>query len=179
MVDINKKVKYILDTSSILSGKTININDNKLITTSSVLDEIKPGGKDFRNLTYLLEKGLIIYEPTKKSIKNIINISSKTGDFNRLSKTDIDILALAMDLNYEKKNIVIILTDDYSIQNVSNYLEIKFLNISQSGITKRFKWSFKCRGCGKRFNKEIKICPICGSSIKNIISKSKNINQSL
>ena len=94
----------ILDTSAIFSGKSLNINDLTLITTNSVLDEIKPGGKDYRNLQFLLEKGLLIFEPTKESINYIIDISKKTGDKSRLSKTDIDILALALDLNSKSKN---------------------------------------------------------------------------
>jgi UPF0271 protein len=175
MLSSNKKIKYILDTSSILSGKQINLDNGELITTNSVIDEIKPGGRDFRYLSYLLEKGLKIFEPKKDSIKKIIDVSKKTGDINRLSKTDIDILALSFDINNESEFNAIILTDDYSIQNISNYLKFEYINISQSLITKRFKWVYKCRGCGKIFKKNIETCTICGSTTKNIISKSKNI----
>ena len=171
---MNKKY-LLLDTSAIFSGKSININDVIMITTNSVLKEINPGGKDYRNLQYLNEKGLTIFEPSQKSIEKIKIISEKTGDISRLSNTDIDILALALDLNNESENKITILTDDYSIQNISNFLKINFLNISQSGITKRFKWSYKCIGCGKKFKKNINICPICGSSIKNYLSKSKKL----
>ena len=167
----------ILDTSAIFSGKSLNINDSTLITTNSVLDEIKPGGKDYRNLQFLLEKGLLIFEPSKESIKYIIEISKKTGDKSRLSKTDIEILALALDLNSKSKKKIMILSDDYSIQNLSNYLKIRYLNINQPGITKRFKWSYKCRGCGKKFDTNIRICNICGSTVRNYISKAKNINE--
>ena len=171
----NLKKFYILDTSSILSGKQISFKDGKLVTTTSVIDELKPGGKDYRYLTYLLENELAVLDPKKSSIENIVKKSIETGDYNRLSKTDIDIIALAIDLIKKLDNDVIILTDDYSIQNLSNYLEINYCNISQKPITKRFKWIYKCMGCGKKFSKNIKVCPICGSSIKNIISKSKKI----
>jgi UPF0271 protein len=178
LLKLNKKY-LIIDTSAILSGKSLNINDNRLITTNSVLSEINPGGKDYRNLQFLLEKGLNIYEPSKESIKYIINISKKTGDYTRLSNTDIDILALAFDFKNKSEFVdkIIILSDDYSIQNISNYLKIEYLNISQSGITKRFKWSYKCMGCGKKFKKNIKTCYICGSSIKNYVSNTNNINE--
>ena len=166
----------IIDTSAIFSGKSLNINDSTLITTNSVINEIKPGGKDYRNLQFLFEKGLLIQEPTRKSIEYIQDISKKTGDVARLSNTDVEILALALDLNRKSKNEIIILSDDYSIQNVSNFLKIRFLNISQPGITKRFKWSYKCRGCGKTYKNNTKICNICGSKIKIYISKTKKIN---
>jgi UPF0271 protein len=170
-------LKYlILDTSSIFSGKFINIDNVKIITTSSVIKEISPGGKDYRNLQYLFEIGLKLFEPSKESIKKIKIISTKTGDISRLSETDIEILSLALDFKNNKKEISI-LTDDYSIQNISNYLKIDYSNISQIGIKKRFIWSYKCTGCGKKFNTNIKICSICGSEIKNYISYKKNINK--
>lgn len=175
MLKLDKKF-LIIDTSAIFSGKFLNINDVQMITPYSVLKEINPGGKDYRNLQFLIEKGLKTYEPSKKSIIKIKEISEITGDYSRLSKTDIDILALALDLKNDTENNVSILTDDYSIQNVSNYLKINYLNITQTGIKKRFIWSYKCMGCGKKFEKSINICPICGSSIKNYLSKTKKIN---
>ena len=81
---------------------------------------------------------------------------------------------------YEKKieriN-VSILTDDYSIQNVANELGIHFETMSQSGITKKFKWIYRCRGCGKKFKENISICPICGASTKNVISDKENLKK--
>jgi UPF0271 protein len=173
---LNLIKKYlIIDTSAILSGKQLNLNDFIMVTSSSVINEIKPGGKEYRKLQYLLEKGLYIFKPLKKSLDKIQNMSKKTGDISRLSETDIDILAIALELYNKKDTEVVILSDDYSIQNLSNYLKIKYLNVSQSGITKRFKWSYKCQGCGKKFNNNIKICPVCGSSIRNFIIKTKKI----
>lgn len=170
------KEKYLLlDTSAIFSGKSIDIENFIIITTNSVLDEIKPGGKDYRNLQYLIAKGLKIFNPSIDSLKKIKSISKKTGDLTRLSKTDIDILALAYDMKYNSNINITILTDDYSIQNLSNFLKISFINISQSGITKRFKWSYKCIGCGKKFKIKLNECPICGSSLKNYLSKSKKL----
>ena len=177
LMDSTKKSKtIIIDTSAVLSGKPINFDNILIVTTPGVSNELKPGGKDYRNLQFLFEKGLLIQEPTRKSIEYIQDISKKTGDVARLSNTDVEILALSLDLNRKSKNEIIILSDDYSIQNVSNFLKIRFLNISQPGITKRFKWSYKCRGCGKKYNNNTKICNICGSKIKIYISKIKKIN---
>ncbi|MDH7516837.1 MAG: nucleic acid-binding protein [Candidatus Thermoplasmatota archaeon] len=165
---------YILDTSVILSGKTINL-DAGMLTTPGVTKEFSTGGKDYRNFQFLLEKGLKIQDPTKESIKKIDEISLKTGDKKRLSDVDKEILALALDLN--KNDEAVILTDDYSIQNVAQTLKIKFETISQKGITKKFKWTYQCRGCGKKFKENINTCPICGSSIKHTISRTENIKK--
>jgi len=165
---------YILDTSVIMSGKPINLDTN-MVTTSSVSKEFSPGGKDYRNFQFLIEKGLKIQDPTKESMKQIKDISTKTGDKERLSQADKEILALALDVN--KDDEAIILTDDYSIQNVAQELKIKFEPVSKRGITKKFKWTYQCRGCGKKFKENINTCPICGSSIKYTISHRENIKR--
>ncbi len=172
----NVQFLIILDTSAILSGKPINFRDKKIVTTPGVSEEIKPGGRDYQIFQNLKEKGLIIKQPLKKSIVKIKEVINKTGDVGRLSTADIEILALAYEKKFEKIN-VLILTDDYSIQNAANELDICFETISQTGITKRFKWSYRCLGCGKKFKENINICPICGAGTKNIISNKKYLRK--
>jgi len=171
-----KKIKvFILDTSAILSGKPINLDNVKIVTTPGVSKELKPGGRDYRFYQFLIERGLSILSSSKESINKIKTTSDKTGDASRLSNTDVEILALALDISKDDEKEPIILTDDYSIQNVAHVLNIPFEAISQSGITKRFKWAARCRGCGKKFKENIKICPICGAETKTVISSKKVI----
>jgi len=166
---------YVVDTSAILSGKPLNLEMGTLITSPGVSNELKPGGKDYQAFLFLQEKGLTIKHPSENSVKKIHQIATETGDIGRLSKADIEILALAADFCQEKE--VVILTDDYSIQNVAHVLHITFETVSQPGITKRFKWIYQCSGCRKKFKENIKICPICGASTKNIISHKNNIER--
>jgi UPF0271 protein len=173
----NKKKIFILDTSAILSGKPLSFEDAQLVTTINIEQEIKPGGRDYQNYIYLREKCLILKESSKDSIKKVKETSKKTGDIDRLSLFDIEILAIALDENKQKDVEVVILTDDYSIQNVATYLEIRFQSINQNGITKKFKWINRCRGCGKKFKDNISICPICGSDTKKIVIKTKEIDK--
>ena len=169
-----EKVTYILDTSSVLSGKTFVFSENSIVTTPGVSDEISQGGKDYQKFELLKEIGLKIIYPTENSIEDIRKTSKKTGDIGRLSETDIEVLALSLDLKKEGKK-TILLTDDYSMQNVSESLGIKYQNISQSKITKRYKWISKCTGCKKKFKEHINICPICGSGTKKTISIKSDI----
>jgi len=176
MEQIKQKI-FILDTSAILSGKPICLDDSKMVTVPGVSDELKPGGRDYQAFQFLKEKGLIIHVPSKKSINEINVISAKSGDIGRLSNADKEVLALALDLDVEDDNESIILTDDYSIQNVAHIMNINVETISQKGITKRFKWTYKCSGCGKKFKENIKVCPICGALTKNIVSRNKDISR--
>jgi len=177
---MNTKIKsmiVIIDTSAILSGKPINFDNAIMITTSSVYNELKPGGRDYQTLQFLMEKGLSINSPSQDSIDKIKTISNKTGDLNRLSVADMEVLALALDINTTEGKEAIILTDDYSIQNVACNLNIKFESISQKGIAKRFIWIRRCLGCGKNFKENLKTCPICGSATKSIVSNRDSIRK--
>ena len=172
-----KSRTFIIDTSAILSGKPINLDNAIMITTSGVSNELKPGGRDYQILQFLIEKGLTIHYPSKKSIDKIRTISNETGDIDRLSEADMEVLSLALDINTDSSKEAVILTDDYSIQNVAHTLNIKFESISQRGITKKFIWSRRCLGCGKNFKENLKTCPICGSATKSIVSNRGNIRK--
>lgn len=173
----HKKKIFIIDTSAILSGKPLIFNNAQFITTKNIEKEIKPGGKDYENYIYLKEKCLILKTPTNESLKKIKEISKKTGDIDRLSFFDIEILAIAIDENKQKNADVIILTDDYSIQNVAIFIKLKFESLNQNGITKKFKWINRCRGCGKKFKDNITVCPICGSDTKKTVIKKEEIDR--
>ena len=161
-----KKHVFIIDTSAILSGKPINLGNATMFTVPGVSEELKPGGRDYRTFQFLLEKGLSIRSPSKESRDTIQKTAEETGDVNRLSSADIEILALALDIDNDEDNEAIILTDDYSIQNVASAQNIKYQSFSQRGIIKKFKWLSRCPGCGKQFKESVKICPICGTETR-------------
>jgi len=160
---MTKKMFYVIDTSAILSGKPINIEHGQMVTTPGVAAELKPGGRNYRTFQMLESKGLYIQAPTKNSLQKIQQIAKETGDTSRISEADCEILALALDINNQEPGEAIIVSDDYSIQNLAHTLHIRFQGFSQQGITKKFKWSCRCPGCGKRFEEFISCCPICGT----------------
>jgi len=171
---MTKSKIYILDTSAILSGRFLNFDNAQLFTTDSVSKEINPGGRDYRNFQFLKEKGLTIMSPSKESVIFVKDKSAETGDFDRLSDTDLDILSLAYQLKNDGKD-PIILTDDFSIQNVAEFLKLRYQGINQKLITKKLIWTCRCRGCGKKFEDNINVCPICGANTKKIISSEEKI----
>ena len=170
-----KKQVFVIDTSAILSGKPIHFNNKKIVTTPAVSDELNPGGRDFRTFELLKATGLAIHAPSKEAINHVQKTAQKTGDDSRLSLADIEIVALAIDINNDPDQEATILTDDYSIQNVASTLRIQFQAFSQNGITKKYKWVSRCPGCKKQFNEITKICPICGTIIKSSVLYKKKL----
>ena len=170
---MQKKI-FIIDTSILLSGKPLSL-DGELYTTPKVEAEFSPGGRFYRIFQFLLELGLQILSPPREMIEIVRKIVLKTGD--RLSDADIEVLALALYFK-EKGFPVIILTDDYGIQNTAHELGIKYQGLNQKGITKKFKWIWRCQGCSKIFMERIDVCPICGSKLKPILYEIKTLNES-
>jgi len=170
-----KRHIIILDTSAILSGKPIRFPDATLVTSPAISDEVTPGGKDYQRFEFLKETGLTIHSPSQEALRKVKKTAQETGDDRRLSPADVEILALAIDLNNEPDTDTAILTDDYSIQNVATVLGIRFLGFSQNIITQKFKWVSRCPGCGKQFNEPVDICPVCGTKTRSSLRKKENL----
>lgn len=151
-------MKFVLDTSAILSGKDFPA-DHELYCSPKVLGELKHGRMK-RRLDYLIESGLRIMSPSKETIENVRKHALDTGDIARISDADIEILSLAKELG------AVLFTDDYSIQNLARELEVKYQGIAQEGITKKIKWRYRCRGCGRYWDEMHDSCPVCGSELK-------------
>jgi endoribonuclease Nob1 len=162
---------YIIDSSAILSGKPLPIDQQDCRTVEEIADEFSVGGSSYRMFQYLCEKGLSLHRPSDSSKKKVQTITEKMGESLRLSSADKAVLALAVDVESIAEKKAVILTDDYSIQNIANVLKICFQPISQTGITKTFKWNRCCRGCGRLLSNEEMVCPICGSSAKFVVNK--------
>jgi len=144
---------YVLDSTAIFQRKAVYEN---MVTVPEVVSEIL----DENSSLYFNVKRLKVESANDKSITAVREVSSKTGDIYKLSETDLKILAKALE-EKEKGNEVVLVTDDYSIQNVALALGIKFETVVHQGISKGFKWVRVCKGCGRKIDSEI--CPICGS----------------
>ena len=172
-----RDLTVVVDTSAVLSGKPLCLDCKKMVTTPGVSEEIQPGGGAYRSFQFLLEKGLVLISPSRESVKRVERAAEETGEQMRLSRVDKEVLALAYELSKKNRDRVVILTDDYSIQNLAVFLNIGYLNVSQEKIKKKFKWVYLCSGCGKKFEKHVKNCPICGAEIKTIVSSSEDVKK--
>lgn len=154
---------FILDTTALLYYKRFA---GRNVTTESVINEIRK--KEEKLLISALVEGRLIdiVDIPKKYISKAIEEAEKTGDISVLSDTDIDILALALYLRDRGEDIIVI-TDDYAIQNILDTISIKYKEITRK-IKYRIKWVYICSKCGEKFKYRREgqnICPICGGEI--------------
>lgn len=169
----NNETIYILDSPVFISGFT-EFTNKKFITTKLVLKEIKSKIL-IKRINIMIKKGLIkIVKPKEKYIKKIIENSKKIGDFGKLSRTDIEILAIALEGKNIGKNVIIV-SDDYSLQNTAKSLGIETIGIHFPKIKKQIEWQWYCPSCFKKYDEASEICQICGSKLKRKPKKKISI----
>ncbi len=150
--------KIVIDTSSILAGFQFDGTSTYYISPLAA-DEIRRGKKK-EQLDELIERGvLLVHAPSLELMDKVTVGAQESGDINRLSRADIEILALAIEIS------AVVVSDDYSIQNLAKRLNIPFKAFGKPPIREEFEWTYRCRGCGKFYKEPQKDCPICGSEV--------------
>ncbi|MFB3113332.1 MAG: NOB1 family endonuclease [Nitrosopumilaceae archaeon] len=154
----------VLDASAFYAGIPFSAMD-EFFTTSLIFDEIKHIKKNHDAIGTLMEtKRLKISDPDAEFVDKIKVASKKTGDFNHLSKQDISVIALCLQMNGE------IITDDFAISNVAKNLNLKVSPLMTSGINDVGNWIHYCPGCKKNFESGSE-CPLCGTQLKRKLIK--------
>lgn len=103
---------------------------------------------------------LITMEPSIQFISIVRNTAFRSGDIKHLSKADISIISLAYQLRYP------LISDDYSVQNVSKILGLKIFSLGTAEISKIRKWTNFCKTCNKGYSPNISECRICGNKTR-------------
>ena len=159
----------VLDASAFYAGVPFR-SSNDCYTTSLVYDEIKHIKKKQDVLETLLETNrLKIREPNEESTKTATRAARETGDFHQLSKQDISIIALGVEMNGE------IISDDFAISNVAKNIGLKISPIMTQGIKDVGKWIHYCSGCRVNHNSG-KECPVCGTPLKRKLLTHRDSN---
>ena len=167
------EIYYVLDASAFINGFKPTSKNN--YTVPEITAEIK----DFESrLVYdsAVDDGLLtVQDVTQDYIDKTDEIISKSGDILRLSLPDKKIIALALMLMDECKDVKVI-SDDYTIQNTLKIMNIPYSGIITEGIKEIYNWKKVCQGCKKEFEEDYLFddCDVCGSKIfKKRISVNK------
>lgn len=158
----------VLDTSAFIAGFDPLALLERQYTVPEVRRELVEGSMPWIRLNAAFENGkLLVRKPQEAFSIEIINASRKVGDMRYLSEADIQVLALALELKGRGLNPLIV-TDDYSIQNVANKINVEFTPLLTFGIKFRFKWTLYCPACYRKYppDYKFKICKVCGTTIK-------------
>lgn len=157
----------ILDASAFYAGVPFG-SESDCYTTSLVYEEIKHIKKNHDALGTLLETNrLKIMDPDLESTNTAIVSAKQTGDYQQLSKQDISVIALCINLNGQ------IITDDFAITNVAKNIGLKTSSIMTGGIQDVGKWVHYCPGCRTNHNTG-KECPMCGTPLKRKLLKGES-----
>jgi len=128
----------ILDAAALLNNESFEFEKRvKYFTTSKVFDE----WKDFRS-KQLAENAfaaglLTIQDPCPLSIQKTDQKAAESG--TEIGDADVSLIGLAIEFR-ERNEKFIVITDDYSVQNILKKLKIKFRGVIQKEIKKHIKF---------------------------------------
>lgn len=148
----------VLDSSVLYYGMDLPAGFECVISPGVVRELTREGMGE--RLEMLLATKVRVCSPGRRALSRVEAEAQRTGDSRRLSETDKELLALALELGYE------LLTDDYSIQNIARVLGVPVRGLEQKGISEVYRWVARCTGCGREFPAEVRVCEICGSETK-------------
>ncbi len=158
----------VLDTSAFLAGYDPFSSSVEQVTVPRVEEEIKRNSIIITRFRTAIESGKVkVKAPDQEFLDRAKVSASKLGDSYLLSKADMELLALALELKAEGY-VPQIVTDDYSIQNVATQMRVEFLALATFGIKRLLEWIRYCPACHKEYpaNCSSKECLVCGTQLK-------------
>jgi UPF0271 protein len=132
-----------------------------------VTDELRQQtGPSYRLAISSSSGKLRIEAPSEASLNEVSERARVLGDKVVLSKADMSVIALALDLRSRGKSPIIV-SDDYAVQNVADAFDFVYQSLATFGIRQRFNWVYYCPACFRRYaTGDHEVCQICGTKLK-------------
>jgi len=163
LADDENKPVAVLDTAALLSALVDPRIEN--YTVREVIIELEGFGVKFEDMYF--SPFVNVYETNDKYVEYVKQSAIKTGDYRLLSKTDLALMGLAVELQELKKGTVTIFTDDYALSNLAMFLSVSHSFVGLSKKDFRFlRWIWFCPVCHKVYSSQIGFCPSCGSTLR-------------
>lgn len=122
----------IADTGALLTGKVLS-TPLRTYTTPSVVDEVKDE-ESRRVVDIALSTGrLEVLEPSQEALEEARKTARIAGVLGRLSRTDLEVLALALTLKHGDCE-VLVATDDYALQKAVITAGFKVVRLRYPGV---------------------------------------------
>ncbi len=155
----------VLDASAFYAGVPFGAaapsqDGGSWYTTQLVLDEVSHirGRQDVVGIMQEMGR-LRVTEPLPESVRKASEAAKRTGDLNGLSKQDVSVLALGLEMGAD------VVTDDFAVSNVAAFLGITVMPVMTGGIRHSGTWIHYCPACKKRFRRA-KQCPRCATPLR-------------
>lgn len=160
--------KYIADSAVFIMGNC-SVAACDMVTISNVEDEMR---SEEASLRYDIAKaeGLRVEAAESEFIELIREQAAQTRDIEKLSSTDIGILAKALEYHEKYGDDAVLITDDFAVQNIAARLGIVVMPVAQRTISDQIIWQKQCIGCFRHF-KDGEECPVCGSPLRKKMKK--------
>jgi UPF0271 protein len=146
-----------------------------MITTPEVISEIRRGTL-VESVATLIEMDRILIQTASPASKDeVLTRAKHTKDDFVLSPADLSLLALAFELQKQGESIVLV-SDDYSLQNTAKEMGIPYRIIRTKGIKEQWTWKIICPGCHREFAEDFRKgddCPVCGTKLTRYRPKPK------
>jgi len=157
-----------LDTSAFIAGFDPLAITDVVYTVPAVGQELVSNSIVYTRFKTAVESGkLQMRTPSAVFLDRVKESSKVVGDVLFLSEVDSQVLALALELKSSGDSPLIV-TDDYSIQNVANQLDLEFAPLMTFGIRYRLNWIIYCPACHREYPADYKgkTCQTCGTELK-------------
>jgi rRNA maturation endonuclease Nob1 len=157
---------YVLDTGVLLSQWTSKNPAFILMTTQSVIDEIRNRPSKNRIQNLLSTDRLRIASPDAESIEMTEKKARETGDYGVLSREDSELISLGLQQKHLGHRVSVV-SSDLALLNTAAALGLGILDPMER-MKEKITWMLKCPGCG---NEEFETithaeCPVCGTEMQ-------------
>ena len=158
----------VLDTSAFIAGFDPLSFSGEVYSVPAVEGELISNSLPWTRFKTAVESGkLRLKTPSHVFLERVKESSKTVGDALVLSAVDLQVLARALELKTAGSNPLIV-TDDYSIQNVANQLDVEFTSLMTFGIRFRHHWVMYCPACYRKYPPDYgsAVCEVCGTKLK-------------
>ena len=166
----------LLDTSAFIMGYEATDVEAEHYTVPLVREELREGDLAELRFDSAVRGGrLKVVTPDPEHLSEVRAVILEMGEAGGLSVTDEQLLALGVQLKFSAP---VIVSDDYSVQNVADRLGLGFKSLATPGIRRRFEWVIYCPGCHKIFSvpQPGKVCPMCGTELRRRPGRKRPIS---
>ena len=159
-------MERVLDTAALLHWPPVRLAGGVCAPSQRAeLERLSPAR------TMLVEAADILWRRASASaMEQAKACAGASGDLARLSDVDVDVLALALELN------AVLVTDDYRLQNTYRHAGGAIEAVVNAPSKQVWIWELRCKGCGKTSTLPTDVsrsrkgpvgdCELCGSPME-------------